>query len=70
MHKKNLIIIGNGFDLAHGLETRWSNFKEYLSLFNEELLYYLEQCAENDLWSKKKKGLGKLPNPSCVTALY
>lgn len=60
MHKKNLIIIGNGFDLAHGLETRWSNFKEYLSLFNEELLYYLEQCAENDLWSDFEKGLGKL----------
>lgn len=60
MHKKNLIIIGNGFDLAHGLETRWSNFKEYLSLFNEELLHYLEQCAENDLWSDFEKGLGKL----------
>lgn len=60
MHKKNLIIIGNGFDLAHRLETKWSNFKNYLSQFNEELLYYLEQCAEKDLWSDFEKGLGKL----------
>ena len=60
MNYKNLIVIGNGFDLAHGLETKWSDFKDYLSQFNEELLYYLEQCAENDLWSDFEKGLGKL----------
>lgn len=27
---KNLYIIGNGFDLAHSLPTKYSNFKEYL----------------------------------------
>lgn len=24
-------------DLAHGLETKWSNFRDYLQNFNEEL---------------------------------
>lgn len=26
----NLFIIGNGFDLAHGLATKYNDFKEYL----------------------------------------
>lgn len=41
MFERNLVIVGNGFDLAHNLETKWSNFKEYLSQFDTELLYYL-----------------------------
>ena len=28
---KNLFIIGNGFDLAHKLPTRYSDFKNYLT---------------------------------------
>ena len=27
---KNLCIIGNGFDLHHGLETSYSNFRDFL----------------------------------------
>ena len=26
----NLFIIGNGFDIAHGLKTRYTDFAEYL----------------------------------------
>ena len=29
-NKKHLYIIGNGFDLAHGLKSSYSNFREYL----------------------------------------
>ena len=25
---RNLIILGNGFDLAHGLKTRYSDFRD------------------------------------------
>lgn len=27
----NLFIIGNGFDIAHGLPTKYADFKKYLS---------------------------------------
>jgi len=30
MENEDLYIIGNGFDIYHGLESRYSNFKEYL----------------------------------------
>jgi len=37
----NLIIIGNGFDMAHGLNTSYSNFIEFLidNKFNDKSLY-------------------------------
>ena len=28
----NLLVVGNGFDLAHGLPTRYSDFLEFLTL--------------------------------------
>lgn len=36
-----LIVIGNGFDLAHGLHTRYSDFMEYLCLYgkNPQVIY-------------------------------
>ena len=30
MNKKRLVIIGNGFDLHHGLGTNYDNYKRYL----------------------------------------
>lgn len=62
MSERNLVIVGNGFDLVHNLETKWSNFKEYLSQFDTELLYYLESCIEcdSDLWSDFEKSLGRI----------
>lgn len=62
--EKNLVIIGNGFDLAHNLKTKWSDFKDYLCQFNIELLDILEGCItteiKNDLWSDFEKNLGKI----------
>lgn len=46
----NLIIIGNGFDLAHGLRTNYLDFKEYLiNLYpdaesNSKRQFDLEEC--------------------------
>ena len=28
----NLLVIGNGFDLAHGLPTRYSDFLDFMAL--------------------------------------
>lgn len=30
MMPDNLILIGNGFDLAHGLSTAYSDFRQYI----------------------------------------
>ena len=30
-NKKTLVVIGNGFDLANGIESSYGNFKEWLT---------------------------------------
>ncbi|MBQ7995508.1 MAG: hypothetical protein IJ247_04770 [Bacilli bacterium] len=40
-----IFIIGNGFDLSHGLETRYKDFKKYIEqtyllTFNQSFLPY------------------------------
>jgi hypothetical protein len=58
---KNLIIVGNGFDLAHNLKTSYDDFKNELTDYPEEyddlnskksiLLQSLLKDKENVLWS-------------------
>lgn len=64
----NLFVIGNGFDLAHGLETKYKHFREYLEECDEDFLYALEgmygfcresnrQGIEKYLWEQFEKNL-------------
>lgn len=64
-----LFIIGNGFDLAHGLKTKYEDFRKYLEENNENFLYRLEYmygfCRESNkkyvekyLWQDFEKNLG------------
>lgn len=41
-YKKTLYVIGNGFDLAHGLKTSYWNFRNYLRKYAEEFYVKLE----------------------------
>ena len=66
-HNRKLVIIGNGFDLAHGLKTKGRDFREYLQNANEELLYFLESCARIDLWSDFERSLGHLDRKEIYT---
>ena len=55
-----LIITGNGFDLAHGLHTNYSDFMNYLSVYKKELEYiagrfaYLHSISDKDKWKQKR----------------
>ena len=52
MSKETLYIVGNGFDLYHGLETSFSNFGQYVKENHSELSYYLETYFHYvDLWN-------------------
>ena len=56
---RNLIILGNGFDLAHGLQTKYSDFRDYIwnnnREFYEQLIKYI---FEDDLWNGFENALG------------
>lgn len=42
-----LYIIGNGFDLAHKLDTKFSTFREYVKLRCEKITCILNEAEEN-----------------------
>ena len=61
-----LYIIGNGFDLMHGMRTSYSDFKDWLLSIGcieivEELqcIYKLQENNEFVLWSDFEKALGE-----------
>ena len=56
-----LYIIGNGFDLAHGLKTTYFDFAEYLKKESPGFFNYLNNIYnEDELWSNFEEALGKL----------
>lgn len=57
---KTLYLIGNGFDLAHGLDTRYSSFRAFLSknhdgfLAQFEKMYNIEPLDDTEPWYTEK----------------
>lgn len=59
MSAKVLYIIGNGFDLHHGLATSFSNFKEFVARRNPDLQSTVEEylCALSGNWANLEEAL-------------
>lgn len=52
MKKNRLYVIGNGFDLFHGIESKYSDFQNYVSAEDDNLYESLEKYFSSDeLWS-------------------
>ncbi|MGC4234674.1 MAG: bacteriophage abortive infection AbiH family protein [Niabella sp.] len=61
MTNKKLYIIGNGFDIQHGLKSRYLDFKEYLDTKDRKLVDKLEEYFGTDaLWSDFEETLACL----------
>lgn len=67
MHKKKamskLYIIGNGFDLYHGLPSSYGNFREYLKKHDKEVFEAIEEYifssdTNPELWKNFEEALG------------
>lgn len=75
---RNLVIIGNGFDLFHGIKSSYWDFKEYLKEMGEdEFIKALERYIYSDeLWSSFEYALGSMDyealeeNNSCYLLGY
>ncbi|MDB5004373.1 MAG: hypothetical protein JWQ34_2598 [Mucilaginibacter sp.] len=53
-----LYIIGNGFDLHHGIASKYADFKTYLTKHDRDLLYALEQLYDCDnIWGDFEQNL-------------
>jgi len=68
-----LYVLGNGFDLHHRLDTRFSDFKNYLKTHNQEMLdtlyrYYFTE-GDQDLWSDFEHNLANLDKDALLEDL-
>jgi hypothetical protein len=55
---ETLYIIGNGFDLHHGIASKYSDFKAYLEMHDRNLLHSLENLYDcEDIWGDFEKNL-------------
>ena len=56
-----LFIVGNGFDLMHGIPSRYSDFAKFVQGVNIELFQYVERVVQNlspnGLWSNFEEAL-------------
>ena len=66
---RTLYIIGNGFDLHHGLRSAYSHFGEYLAESDYETYQYLEEylhCDEQDFWSTFEDNLARFDSQALL----
>lgn len=57
--KNKIYLIGNGFDLAHGLPTRFDpDFKNIAQKYEQDKFWDLYQSREDDIWSDFENLLG------------
>ncbi|MGP5469051.1 bacteriophage abortive infection AbiH family protein [Pseudomonas helleri] len=68
MNSKTLYIIGNGFDLHHGMPTGYSDFKKYLAKADDETYDWVESYvpAEGN-WANLEKALADLDTDNVVS---
>jgi hypothetical protein len=52
-----LIVIGNGFDLAHGIRSSYFAFRDHLRDRNAHLYETLNRLADQDVWWNLEEGL-------------
>lgn len=56
-----LYIIGNGFDLAHGIKCSYQNFYKYVCENKSELAMYINEYYSNvDFWNEFETALGEI----------
>lgn len=66
MSNKRLYVIGNGFDLHHGIKSKYSDFKEYVELNDSDLFDSLEKYFPDELWSDFEQTLAYLDTDTMV----
>lgn len=68
--KNKIFIIGNGFDLAHNLPTKFdTDFKNITMQYEQNFFWDLYQTQENDIWSNFENLLG-CPDFNCLEEIF
>lgn len=62
------VIVGNGFDVGHGLPSRYSDFKEWLRNRDQPLYDFLERYIDvsGEWWNEFEKNLSEFDIPRLI----
>ena len=67
MSNKQLYIIGNGFDIFHSVNSRYSDFKNYVEENDKDLFEALEEYFNSDeLWSDFEETLAYIDTDKII----
>lgn len=56
----NILVIGNGFDLAHGLPTKYGNFLEFVKVIRQAIKVHDQQSLDSIEWGNINLQIRKL----------
>lgn len=68
MDENQLIIVGNGFDVNHGIPSSYAHFKTWLSNTDKELYDFLERYIDvaGDWWNDFERSLSEIDIPKLI----
>ena len=68
MDEHQLIIVGNGFDVNHGIPSSYAHFKTWLSNNDKELFDFLERYIDvaGDWWNGFERSLSEIDVPKLI----
>lgn len=68
MDENQLIIVGNGFDVNHGIPSSYAHFKTWLSNNNKDLYDFLERYIDvaGDWWNDFERSLSEIDVPKLI----
>ena len=68
MDENHLIIVGNGFDVNHGIPSSYAHFKTWLSNTDKELYDFLERYIDvaGDWWNDFERSLSEIDVPKLI----
>ena len=68
MEETQIIIVGNGFDVNHGIPSSYAHFKTWLSNNDKELFDFLERYIDvaGDWWNDFERSLSEIDVPKLI----
>ena len=68
MEETQIIIVGNGFDVNHGIPSSYAHFKTWLSNNDKELFDFLERYIDvaGDWWNDFERSLSEIDIPKLI----
>ncbi|MBR5747509.1 MAG: bacteriophage abortive infection AbiH family protein [Prevotella sp.] len=68
MEGNNIVIVGNGFDVNHGLPSSYANFKEWLRANDKDLFGFLDRYIDvsGEWWNDFERNLSSINIPQLI----